>query len=713
MNKFHLLVLIIAVPLAILAVAGAILAPQPVQAAPETRPLYATCVVTNNNDSGPGSLRECILTAGAGDTITFDPTVFPPTNPATIALTSFLPDITQGNLTIDGSGAGVILDGSAQPTYGGLWIASNGNVIKGLQILNFGGDGIRITDGGKYNTIANNVISGNDLWGIVLWGSGVMSNTVVGNFIGTDPSGTAAMGNARAGIGIFLGAQHNVIGGETLEERNIISGNDEGGVVIGDNGTNYNQVKGNYVGLASNGTASLGNGQYGVAIQNGAAYNTVGGPTSGERNIISGNNWSGVGVGGNDNRISGNYIGTNSSGTAAVPNNGYGVQVGGGGTHNLIGGSNPSPGGACSGECNLISGNNETGVTLEDSATDHNTVSGNYIGTNASGTASIPNGDMGIHIFQGASYNSIGGDTPGKRNLVSGNTGSGISIVDNGTNYNVVSGNYIGLTASGTAALPNTGFGVGLGRGASYNKIGGDGSDEGNTIRGNLDHGIEVNGSNTLANTISRNAIYDNEGQGIRLIDGGNTGLTAPIVITYNLSAGTASGTACPSCTIEVFSGDDDEGRFYEGTTAANAGGNWSFVKGSALFGPYVTATATDPAGNTSEFGTAGPPPTPPTRFSYLPLVSKGEAPSGIFLYIESINTGGIDPVEIRDPENGNALLLSCIVGNNVTRFCGTFPPVGTYTIIAYTANCGQLGPTQFSDASTGGTQITRTILCQ
>jgi uncharacterized membrane protein len=92
----------------------------------------------------------------------------------------------------------------------------------------------------------------------------------------------------------------------------------------------------------------------------------------------------------------------------------------------------------------------------------------------------------------------------------------------------------------------------------------------------------------------------------------------------------------------------------------------------------------------------------------YLPLVLK-PAPH-TFLYVKSINTGGINPVEIRDPDNGNALLLSCVIGNNVTQFCGSFPPVGTYTLIAHTQNCGKPQGT-FHDATLYAV-ITRQVEC-
>ena len=101
------------------------------------------------------ALRQALLDAQNGDTITFDPAVFLPTAPVTISITSELPGIEQGNLTIDASNAGVILDGSSVSGgwVGGLQIvSSDGNTIRGLQVSNFSGAGIAIS-GGAYNTI--------------------------------------------------------------------------------------------------------------------------------------------------------------------------------------------------------------------------------------------------------------------------------------------------------------------------------------------------------------------------------------------------------------------------------------------------------------------------------------------------------------------------------------------------------------------------------
>jgi beta-1,2-mannobiose phosphorylase / 1,2-beta-oligomannan phosphorylase len=111
--------------------------------------LGSTCTVTSTADGGPGTLRQCLENQAPYDTITFDPVVFPPGSPATIAVTSALAELSAGNLTIDASDAGVILDGSGIGDEGvdGLYVSSSGNVIRGLQILNFPGRGIYLVAG--------------------------------------------------------------------------------------------------------------------------------------------------------------------------------------------------------------------------------------------------------------------------------------------------------------------------------------------------------------------------------------------------------------------------------------------------------------------------------------------------------------------------------------------------------------------------------------
>ena len=201
-----------------------------------TFPLTITHIVTSSLDSGPGTLRQALLDAGQGDTILFNPIVFPPSDPVTINLNIPLPVITQGHLTIDASNAGVILDGKSLPEpSNGFTIELDYNLIRGLQILYIPGWGIGIEIHGAHNEIGGdrslgtgpvgqgNLIGGN-YYGIRISGISATDNAIIGNMIGTTPDGNAAIAN-KVGIEIREGASRNRVGGITPGERNIISGN--------------------------------------------------------------------------------------------------------------------------------------------------------------------------------------------------------------------------------------------------------------------------------------------------------------------------------------------------------------------------------------------------------------------------------------------------------------------------------------------------------
>ena len=309
-----------------------------------------TIVVNRTADSGSGTLRQALLDAQSGDTLTFDPAVFRPDAPATIYVSSELPLISQGNLTIDASNAGVILDGSniSEDFMPCLQIISDGNTVQGLQIVNF---------------------------------------------------------SPGAGIILSGGAQNNMVGGD----RSIGSG-------------------------------PLGQG-------------------------------------------------------------------------------------------NLTS-SGDIGIGLWGDGTSFNTVTGNLIGTDTSGADARGNSSSGIYISEGACHNTIGP-------------------------YNIV----------------------------AYNQ-----------------DGITIRDSNSLGNTVTRNSIYDNEHQGIDVFEGANIELSTPLIIDFDLAAGTVAGTACANCTIEIFSDSSNEGEVYEGQTTASGTGVFAFDKGASFTGAHLAATATDADGNTSEF---------------------------------------------------------------------------------------------------------------
>ncbi len=185
-----------------------------------------TIVVTSAEDFGTGSLRQALLDAQTGDTILFDPTVFPPMQPSTIAIKSALPVINQGVLTLDASNAGVILDGSqaSGEFTPGIEINSERNIIKGLQVVHFSGPGIIIGGSANFNRIGGdrskgtgplgegNLFSDNSD-GMFLNGS---DNVIAGNLIGTDGSGSGKMGNRSPGIALDDIANRNVIGPDNI-----------------------------------------------------------------------------------------------------------------------------------------------------------------------------------------------------------------------------------------------------------------------------------------------------------------------------------------------------------------------------------------------------------------------------------------------------------------------------------------------------------------
>ena len=222
-------------------------------------PIGETIVVTSTADSGPGTLRQALLDAQTGDTIAFNPAVFPPDNPTTIFLEGegisiALPELTQDHLTIDASNEGVVLDGSKTR---GDWvncisIRSDGNVIRGLQIVNFPGSGIGIMDGanniiGGDRTIGagligqGNLSSGNRT-GIDLQGDGTSYNTILGNFVGTNADGLSPRGNQGSGIYVAGGASHNMIG-----PGNIIAYNNSDGIQVSDSNSVSNTITQNSI----------------------------------------------------------------------------------------------------------------------------------------------------------------------------------------------------------------------------------------------------------------------------------------------------------------------------------------------------------------------------------------------------------------------------------------------------------------------------------
>jgi parallel beta-helix repeat protein len=261
-------------------------------------------------------------------------------------------------------------------------------------------------------------------------------------------------------------------------------------------------------------------------------------------------------------------------------------------------------------------------------------IRGNYIGTDASGTVGLGNNN-GIYIT-GSSRDTIGGTTSAERNVISGNTYDGIYLSDVRDSF--IQGNYIGTQASGTGAIPNGQHGIHLDTNSSRNMIGGTASGAGNLIASNTGGGIAIGGSDSVSNTILSNSIADNAWLGLDLgmdgvtandADDADTGpnnlLNFPVIYSVTISGGnvTIIGEARPGATVEFFEAAADptgygEGQTFVGSAVEGSASDsnetvgmvddtanqftFTFAVGSLDAGDPVTATATDASGNTSEF---------------------------------------------------------------------------------------------------------------
>ncbi len=371
-----------------------------------------------------------------------------------------------------------------------------------------------------------------------------------------------------------------------------------------------NVITGNYIGVDSSGATAAGNGYNGVDIY-ASANNTIGGTTAAARNVISDNATVGVNLSGGSagNMVEGNYIGTDVTGTKALGNE-YGVFIDAASVNNTVGGT-------ASGAGNFISASTQDGVIISDSGTSGNLVEGNSIGTDKNGTDALGNAD-GILIQYAATNNTIGGTAHGAANVIAGNASSGVEITSSGTSGNVVQGNYIGTNAN-CAALGNAADGVDIDASASNNTVGGTASGAGNVIAYSGNDGVKVDTGTD--NAIRQNSIYDSTNLGIELVNNGNNNQPAPVLTsaTVTSSSITITGTlqAADSTTynLDFFanplanpSGYGERQQFLGSATETNNSNSNSTINFTVMFnvsvpaGYAISATATDPNGNTSAF---------------------------------------------------------------------------------------------------------------
>ena len=464
-------------------------------------------------------------------------------------------------------------------------LVARGNAFEGVLISSSSGNRI-----GGTNAADRNLLSGNSDAGVYLLNSS--GNFVLGNFIGTSLAGTAQLGNTNNGVAIY-NSTGNIIGGTNSLARNIISGNGGSGVYVFGSGSFNNVLQGNYIGTSKNGNSDVANAGDGITIS-GGLLNVIGGAVAGSGNLISGNNEAGVSMGSSasGNLVQGNFIGTDITGNGSMPNALAGVTIYGSGG-NLIGG-------VVSGTGNVISGNTQDGIFILTNNVG-NTIAGNFIGLNAAGGAPLPNHFNGISLSN-AVANTIGGTSGNARNVISGNDYHGVEITSGGRS-NLVEANFIGTDLSGTTSVPNTfsgmriaGFANTIGMPGAGNLISGNGLNGiyivGNTAVSNLLQ------ANYIGTSGAGTAALGNGGAGV-LIDSApfNTvgAVGAGNLISANNNAGifftNASGNIVQGNYIgTAASGNSALGNTYEGVYLERASSN---IIGTVTSGNLISGNNT------------------------------------------------------------------------------------------------------------------------
>lgn len=508
-----------------------------------------TCDTDSSAAGNQCTLRAAIQQANASrgaDTIGF---AISGAGVHTIRLESQLPTLSDasGPTTIDGytqpgsspntdplaSNAKIMvqIEGSGDDLFGGLAIESPSNLVRGLALYKLRG-------------------------AIRLLRTDAHDNRIEGNFIGTDAAGRyfarkLITSGYASGVKLAYGASNNVIGGASVANRNVISGNASHGVGMHDEGTDSNIVVGNLIGLNPSGKGRLANKAVGVDVNYGASYNVVGGSLLRQRNVISGNGREGLEVSHHDgeafptgNRVIGNFIGTDLTGEYAPKHSRNGLD-----SKTPLNAVNLVDGARNSVVANNVIGNAAaSGVGINGSGGSYtvgNQVYANRIGISR-GARPLPHGVAGVRIVAGARGSQIGPD-------------------------NVIANNPVGVQVSDTSTLSNT-----IIR---------------NSIYGNTRLGIDL-APRGLKNKSKRPVVASITTQG---------GATTV--------RGTLSGTSNRTFRIEFFSNPKrtNQGKWFIGEQEVTTGpnGKVSFVfrpTEVVSSGRTITATATSLGNNTSEF---------------------------------------------------------------------------------------------------------------
>ncbi len=471
------------------------------------------------------------------------------------------------------------------------------NKLKGCYI-GLGLDGVTDSGNNGHGIIINPTSTGNIIGGTTLAERNIISgnnnghaiivtassgNYIIGNYLGTNAAGSAAVANSFMGVQMD-NSSNNTIGGASLDSSNLISGNGQTAIQI--IGGNFNRILGNTIGLQADKSSALGNSGSGIYLNN-TNFTQIGGIGALSGNIISSNNSIGINIeNSRSTSIKSNIIGTSQNTQLARGNMANGIQLTNS-RQTIIGGDHLTEG-------NIISCSSGAGINFEGGGSNKTIVKGNYIGTDNTGTLALGNNVIGV-ILKSDSC-TIGGPILGEGNvIVDSKIFCGLLIAD--ASANTVIGNSIGIGADGSTAIPNKTDGINIsvetnGKFCSNNIV------QFNTIAFNNDHGINVGkalnnniNNNERNNDLRFNSIYCNIKLGISLnltnpADQGNNGKVAPIInnalSTSNKVVGLANGLL-PTDAVDI----------YEMTDCINCDLNPQGKR-------YITTVFPDAAGNWS-----------------------------------------------------------------------------------------------------------------
>jgi CSLREA domain-containing protein len=634
-------------------------------AAPDAQAATALVFTVNStSDADDSNIGDGVCASGSGctlraaieeanrhfgpDTILFN---IPGDGLKTIQLGSRLPSL------FDGSG-GTTIDGYSQS---GAQANTDGLVSNAQIMIEIRGNGPSAFDAFAIQS-AGNVIRGlaifNGKRGIYFLGSGSRNNLLVGNFIGTNAAGT--FGHTvhtlhASGVDMDTGANNNQVGGTSPADRNVVSGNARHGINFNSEATDNNAVYNNLIGTNPSGTGRLQNLRHGIDMNSGPSYNIVGGTGPGQRNILSGN-------------------GENQDEAFAA-----GIEI------------------------------------SHDALTSFNQVIGNCIGTDPTcntGPSWTINRHYGIRIEDRVNNNTVAD------NVIGNNPHGGIRITGSSTNRNQIYNNRIGISLNNTA-IPNGSFGIQIARSSKFNQIG-----PGNIIT-NSPVGVQVLDTGTDQHRITQNSIFDNTRLGIDLgpTSGvtqndssdsdadANEGLNWPVLTSATPSQ--VTGTACAQaavskpCTVEIFiaerltsdsgGGSYGQGRTYVSSGTTNSDGSFAVAITGVTAGQYLTATARDAAGNTSEFalniivsgGGSTPTPTPTSQPSTPTPTPTGQPPTST--------------------PSGNTTYASDSFTRTITNGWGSADTGGSYTLTGTASNFNVNGSEGMMVVTTaGGARVAR-----